>query len=78
MFLVNNEKVGNRTYIEKCLMEKLGGSYSKTRLKFQDNYKDKIKIAIENSKKYSLITEDLKEKIGTTIGLLIEEMIDKN
>ena len=78
LFLVNNEKVGNRTYIEKCLMEKLGGSYSKTRLKFQDNYKDKIKIAIENAKKYSLITEDLKEKIGTTIGLLIEEMIDKN
>ncbi len=76
--LCNNEKEGNRTFVEKCLMEKLGGSYNKTRLKFQDNYKDKIKFAIENSKKYSLITEELKEKIGTTIGLLIEEMIDKN
>lgn len=78
ILLVNNEKIGNRTYIEKCLMEKLGGSYSKTRLKFQDNYKDRIRIAIENSKKYSLIIKELKEKIGTTIGLLIEEMIDKN
>ena len=76
--LISNEKIDSRTYVEKCLMEKLGGSYNKTRLKFQDNYKDKIKIAIENSKKYSLITEKLKNEIGTTVALLVEEMLNKN
>lgn len=76
--LIENEKIGNRTYIEKCLMEKLGGSYSKTRLKFQDNYKNKIKVAIENSKKFSLITKELKNEIGTTVALLVEEMLNKN
>ena len=61
--LISNEKIDSRTYVEKCLMEKLGGSYNKNRLKFQDNYKNKIKVAIENSKKFSLITKELKMKL---------------
>ena len=56
-------------------MEKLGGGYNKSRLKFGVNFKDRIKIAIENSKKYSITPLELKNNIGTTIGLLIEEMI---
>lgn len=75
--LCNNEKEGNRTFVEKCLMEKLGGSYNKTRLKFSENYKDRIKLAIENAKKYSLSAEELKNNIGTTVALLIDEMIEQ-
>lgn len=75
--LCNNEKEGNRTFVEKCLMEKLGGSYNKTRLKFSENYKVRIKLAIENAKKYSLSAEELKNNIGTTVALLIDEMIEQ-
>ena len=75
--LCNNEKEGNRTFVEKCLMEKLGGSYNKTRLKFSENYKGRIKLAIENAKKYSLSVEELKNNIGTTVALLIDEMIEQ-
>lgn len=75
--LCNNEKEGNRTFVEKCLMEKLGGSYNKTRLKFSENYKGRIKLAIENAKKYSLSAEELKNNIGTTVALLIDEMIEQ-
>lgn len=74
--LCNNKKDGKRTFVEKCLMEKLGGSYNKTRLKFSENYKDKVQIAIKNAKNYSLIAKELKNNLGTTIALLIEEMID--
>ena len=58
-------------------MEKLGGSYNKTRLKFSENYKVRIKLAIENAKKYSLSAEELKNNIGTTVALLIDEMIEQ-
>ena len=75
--LCNNEKEGNRTFVEKCLMEKLCGSYNKTRLKFSENYKGRIKLAIENAKKYSLSAEELKNNIGTTVALLIDEMIEQ-
>lgn len=74
--LLSNEKDGNRTFVEKCLMDKLGGSYNKTRLKFVSNYKDKIITAIHNSKYYSISPEQLKNNIGTMIGILIEEMLD--
>lgn len=48
--LLANEKDGSRTFVERCLMEKLSGGYNKSRLKFEINFKDKIKTAIENSK----------------------------
>ena len=70
-------KDGNRTYVEKCLMTKLGGSYNKARIHFEDNFKNKIRIAILNSKLYETSATKLKDKIGTNIGLLIEEMLDK-
>lgn len=36
---------------------------------FENNFKDKIRIAIS--------LPELKDKIGTNIGLLIEEMLDQ-
>ena len=44
---------------------------------FENNFKDKIRIAILNSKLYKTSLPELKDKIGTNIGLLIEEMLDK-
>ena len=58
-------------------MAKLGGSYNKARIHFENNFKDKIRIAILNSKLYETSLTELKDKIGTNIGLLIEEMLDK-
>ena len=58
-------------------MAELGGSYNKARIHFEDNFKDKIRIAILNSKLYETSLTELKDKIGTNIGLLIEEMLDK-
>ena len=58
-------------------MAKLGGSYNKARIHFENNFKDKIRIAILNSKLYETSLTALKDKIGTNIGLLIEEMLDK-
>ena len=58
-------------------MAKLGGSYNKARIHFEDNFKDKIRIAILNSKLYETSLTELKDKIGTNIVLLIEEMLDK-
>lgn len=75
--IFENAKDGNRTYVEKCLMTKLGGSYNKARIHFEDNFKNKIRIAILNSKLYETSVTKLKDKIGTNIGLLIEEMLDK-
>lgn len=73
--LFDNKKEGNRTYVEKCLMSKLGGSYSKINLRFESTYKDRIKIAIDNSLKYQTSADLLQTEIGTNIGLLIQEMI---
>lgn len=58
-------------------MTKFGGSYNKARIHFENNFKDKIRIAILNSKLYETSLTELKDKIGTNIGLLIEEMLDK-
>lgn len=56
-------------------MDKQGGSYNKTRLKFGLNYKDKIRVAINNSKQFSMCAEDLRDNIGTVLGTLIDEML---
>lgn len=75
--ILENNKDGRRTFVEKCLMTKLGGSFNKSRLHFEDNFKTRIRDAIENSKLYSTNSCELKTNIGTNIGLLIEEMLDK-
>lgn len=72
--LANNEKYGSRTFIENCLIEKLGG-YNKSRLKFAKNYKDRITTAIKNAKNFSVVSQELQDNIGTTVAVLIDEMI---
>lgn len=74
--IFENEKVGNRTQTELYLKEKLGGSYNKSRIQFNKNFRDKVKTAIINSKKYATESKQLKNKIGTKVGILIEEMIE--
>lgn len=74
--LANNEKAGSRTFIENCLIDKLGG-YNKSRLKFAKNYKDRITTAIKNAKNFSVVSKDLRDEIGTAVVLLIDEMIHK-
>jgi hypothetical protein len=74
--LPENSGTGNRTYVESVLKECPGGSYSKTGLKFDDNYKDKVHTAINNSKKYTTEVNELKNSLGTNAGVLIESMTE--
>ena len=50
---------------------------NKAGIYFEDNFKNKTRIAILNSKLYETSVTELKDKIGTNIGLFIEEMLDK-
>ena len=82
-FVLENKKVDvdkitrtkGRTYIENCLKLKQGGTYSKTHLRFNRFYKDKVQQAIINSKKYCLTEDGLKNNVGTNFGVLLEGMI---
>lgn len=73
--IMENKKIGNKNQLELWLTDKLGVSYNKRMIHFEYNYKDKIKIAIANSKLYTTDLNQLKNKIGTNIALLIEEML---
>ncbi len=55
----------------------LHGSYNKIRIRFERNFKPYVREAIENSKKHAMKVDELKIKIGTNIGLLIEEMMEQ-
>jgi hypothetical protein len=73
--LLENKKTGDRTQVELYLMGKLDGGYNKRNIHFRSCYKDSIKTAIENSKLYATDCKQLKNKVGTNLGLLIEEML---
>lgn len=83
VFIADNPKVDvdkktktpKRTYIENCLKERQKGSYSKTRLRFESYYKDKIKDAILNAEKYCVDVNLLKDKVGTNFGELLKSMM---
>lgn len=76
--LLENKKTGERTKTEILLKDDfLHGSYNKARIKFERDFKPYVRVAIENSKKYAISVDELKTKIGTNIGSLIEEMIDQ-
>ena len=62
--LLENIKTGGRT-VESLLKECLGGSYSKTRLKFDVNYKNNVVTAINNAKNFSTDVCQLKNSLGT-------------
>lgn len=68
-----NLKQGRRTYTESLLKERLGGSYSKRRLDF-NKFKDKVFLAISNSRKHPTALPLLRDNVGSNIGLLISEM----
>jgi len=74
--ILENKKEGSRTYTEILLKnDYLGGSYNKSRIQFERNFKPYVPLAIRNSKSHATTLVELKENIGTSIGLLIEEMI---
>lgn len=68
-----NLKQGRRTYTESLLKERLGGSYSKRRLDF-NKFKDRVSLAISNSRKHPTALPLLRDNVGSNIGLLISEM----
>lgn len=74
--LLENKKTGGRTYVESLLKECLGGSYNKTRLKFDVNYKNNVVTAINNAKNFSTDVCQLKNSLGTNVGVLIESMFN--
>lgn len=73
--IVKNKKVSKngKTFMEKCLTEKLG-SYNKKRLKFQP-FKHKIATAIENETIYVEDIQKLKNGIGSSIGVILKEIL---
>ncbi len=73
--LLENKRVNSnkksRKYSDKMLSEIIG--YDKSNLNF-DIFVNKIDDAIKREKKYCENVDDLKDKIGSNIGILIENM----
>lgn len=70
----NGKKSKNgKRFLERCLIDKLG-AYNKKKIRF-DNFKAYIDKAIENEKLYCNDIVDLKENIGSSIGVIISEFI---
>ncbi|WP_304443129.1 RloB family protein [uncultured Clostridium sp.] len=66
-----NSKRKSRKYSDKMLSEIIG--YNKSNLNF-DIFVDRIDEAIKREKKYCEDIEELKNKIGSNVGILIENM----
>lgn len=62
----------NKRFLEKLLSDNLNG-YNKRNLQF-DKFIDNIEIAIEQEKNYVQDNEKIKDHLGSSIGLIIEEM----
>lgn len=72
--LLNNEKVNkNRRFIDKELSNILGG-YSKKKLQFE-RFESGIKDAINRAKELAIDNVELKDKLGTSVCLLVEKLI---
>jgi hypothetical protein len=77
--ILENKKQGRRTHTEILLKDDyLGGSYNKSRIQFERNFKPYVHSAIENSKYHATTLHQLKEHVGSSIGLLIEEMMEED
>ena len=75
--ILENKKIGQRTQVEIYLKDDyLDGSYNKTRIRFNDNYKKRVHAAITNAGLHATTLEDLKSSVGTNVGLLINEMME--
>lgn len=64
----------SKRFLEKELATKLGGSYNKSNLKFEQ-FKDHINEAIKNQKLHEMDVVKLENHIGTRVGLIIGKMI---
>lgn len=72
--LLNNEKVNkSRRFIDKELSNILGG-YSKKKLQFE-RFESGIKDAINRAKELAIDNVELKDKLGTSVCLLVEKLI---
>lgn len=71
--LFENTKVNNsKRFLEKLLSDNFNG-YNKSNLKF-DRFIENIEIAIEQEQNYVQDNEEIKDQLGSSIGLIIEEM----
>lgn len=68
------ETTNGKNFIEKCLIKEIN-SYNKSRLNF-NVFKDKISNAIENEKIYCEDINLLKDKIGSSVGKIISEILN--
>ncbi|OQX97074.1 MAG: hypothetical protein B6I24_09945 [Bacteroidetes bacterium 4572_128] len=72
--LLNNEKVNkNRRFLDKELSN-LNGGFKKNNLKFDDFY-DGINDAIERAKELPTNNNELLNKLGTSVSILVEQII---
>ncbi|MED3757791.1 RloB family protein [Peribacillus frigoritolerans] len=73
--LIKNKRVSNsRRYLESLLVENIG-TYQKNKINFK-NYKDNIRDAIIREKQYCEDTTLLKKELGSSVGILLEELLD--
>ena len=73
--LFENRKVNSKKrYLEYILQTKIG--YMKNDIKF-DSLKDKIINAINNEKSFEENVVNLKHNLGSNVGLLVSELINK-
>ncbi|MGE4585453.1 MAG: RloB family protein [Sphaerochaeta sp.] len=74
LVLLENKRIGNRTQVERYLMEKLGGRYNKSRIHFLAFFRDRVPQAISNARRFPSEADHLKESVGSGVGSLIEAL----
>lgn len=74
--IINNKKVGKKRYITKLFSE-VSGMNPKTNAKIGELV-DKIKIAIEQEKQINNDITDCRGKITSSIGCILEEIINND
>ena len=72
--LLKNRKLTSKRYLEKKVCEFFG--HNKLHLDFS-KYKDKVKSAIKNEKRFCEDINKLKDSLGSNIGLFLESLIDE-
>ncbi|PKM65885.1 MAG: abortive phage resistance protein [Firmicutes bacterium HGW-Firmicutes-2] len=76
MLLENPKISGKRRYAEVEL-KKVVTEYNKNNIKF-DNFLPRIELAVENEKYFCEDVDLLEDNVGSNIGLLIRELINKH
>lgn len=73
--LENNKSGANKRYLESELRRIYSG-YKKNKINFL-NFKDSLKVAIQNEKEFCEDVIQLKTKLGSNIGVLMNELLSK-